>query len=295
MNHTPNSAITETLREAINKERILQLGIIGNPLSHSSSPKMQNAGLKHLGVKGSYDKYELSQESFSQEFTQLLSKIDGLNVTIPFKEEVINYLNYIDPLVERVGAVNTIIIRNDSIEGYNTDYYGFLASIRDLNLEGKEVSILGAGGAAKAVFVALEDLGVSKITACVRNRQRAEKRIPKISKVKLEIKVLDPAEAFDFGDSSLLVNCTPVGQGRLSDELPITLDKLKTLQAGATVYDLIYSDTRFLKEARDLGYKTIDGSQMLLHQGVKSLTMWTGSETTDELIKAMAEGLYSLD
>ncbi len=272
---------------AINKT--LKLGIVGNPLSHTRSPLMQSAGMQALGIAGSYDKYEISEDAFSEAFPKLLSELDGLNITIPYKEEILKYLNDKDPLVKKIGAANTIHIHDGIIKGYNTDYYGFVASLGDLDLKDKKVSILGAGGAAKAIIIALEDMGVAEIDVFVRNKRKSLKTLPGVEHlINLHVRSIDTE--VDFSESSLLVNCTPIGQGRLADEIPIEPNEIKNMAVGATVYDLIYSDTLLLKAAREMGCKTIDGKEMLIQQGVKSLSIWTGQKISDELVSSMRAG-----
>ena len=122
-----------------------KLGIIGSTLSHSKSPQMQLAGLKYLGLEGSYEKFEIDQENFEFEITGLIRSLDGLNITIPYKESILKYLNICDPLVERIGAANTLEVRDGNIYGYNTDYYGFKKSLEDYDLQKAQVSILGSG------------------------------------------------------------------------------------------------------------------------------------------------------
>lgn len=279
--------------EISNQSKTLKLGIVGNPLSHTRSPQMQSAGLSQLGVNGSYEKFEISEEKFSDEFPKLLGELDGVNVTIPYKEEILRYLNKTDPLVERIGAANTIHIHDGLIAGSNTDYYGFKRSLGDLDLRDKKVSILGAGGAAKAVIIALEDMGVADIDVYVRNKRKALKSLPDMEHL-INIHLRNFDTEIDFSESSLLVNCTPIGQGRLAHEIPIEPNELKYMSMGATVFDLIYTDTLLLKAAREMGCKTIDGSEMLIQQGVKSLSIWTGQEITDELVQAMRDGFNTI-
>ena len=263
-----------------------KLGILGNTLSHSKSPDIQIAGLEYLGLKGSYGKYELDPEKFNREINELLSELDGINVTIPYKETILKYLNKKDALVTRIGATNTLMMTSLGIQGYNTDYYGFMESLNGIDLKKKTASILGSGGASKAIIIALEDMGIEKINILVRNLDKAEGKLPK---TKVEIETSLYTEETDISKSDIVINCTPVGQGRLADGMPLTDDQIKSLKKNSIVYDLIYSDTLLLKKAKDLGLKTINGSKMLILQGVKSLSIWTGCEITDGLVKAMTD------
>lgn len=270
---------------------MLKLGILGHPLSHSRSPEMQAAGLKYLGIEGSYEKFDVAQEDFTDTLQAIFSKLGGLNVTIPYKEKILNYLNMRDKLVERIGAANTVMISEGMIKGYNTDYYGFIDSVSQLNLKGKNIALLGAGGAARAVMVALEDLEPELINVYVRNFQKYDGNLPTVSKTNISLHLYDDNSS--LAEADLVINCTPMGQGRLDDEMPLSTLQIEALKDTAVIYDLIYSDTRLLKTARNKGHKTIDGSKMLIMQGVHSLRIWTGKPITDGLVEAMSAAFYS--
>jgi shikimate dehydrogenase len=266
-----------------------KLGVLGNTLSHSKSPDIQIAGLEYLGLEGSYGKYEIDPDNFNKEINQLLSELDGLNVTIPYKEKILKYLNKKDVLVTRIGATNTLTMTSLGIYGYNTDHYGFTESIKEINLKNKTAAIIGSGGASKAIIVALNDLGVSKIKVLVRNLDKAELNIPKTT-TEIELKL--NTEELELNDTDILINCTPIGQGRLRDDMPITISQLKSLNKGSYVYDLIYNETLLLKNAAELGLRTFNGSEMLILQGVKSLSIWTGADITEGLKNAMREAFH---
>jgi len=268
-----------------------QLGVLGNTLSHSKSPDIQVAGLEYLGLAGSYGKHELDPENFDKEINQLLSQLDGLNVTIPYKETVLKYLNKKDELVKRIGATNTLMMTSLGIQGFNTDYYGFTESLKDVDLKEKTVSIIGAGGASKAIIIALEDMGVKKINIHVRNLGKAEGSVPR-TRVDTDV-LLYTEEETDLTEADLVINCTPVGQGRLADTMPLTEGQINTLNKDTIVYDLIYSDTLLLKTAKKRKLKTINGADMLVLQGVKSLSIWTGCEIDAGLIKTMTDAFHN--
>lgn len=269
----------------------LKLGILGSNLAHSKSPQIQKAGLEFLKVQGSYETFELAPEEFDTKVNLLLSKVNGLNVTIPYKSSVMKYLNHRDSLVDRIGATNTLVIKDGRIYGYNTDYWGFTKSLEAHDLKGKPVSIIGSGGASKAIMIALEDMGVEEINLYVRNLVKAEDNLPVIKKTKLNLRLFTEQE--NLNHSALIVNATPVGQGRLASGMPLSLQQIELLRGGTIVYDLIYSDTQLLQEARKCKLHVIDGSQMLILQGVKSLSLWTGTEINDKLIKAMSNAFYA--
>lgn len=266
-----------------------RLGVLGNTLSHSRSPDIQIAGLEFLGLEGSYGKYELDPENFDKEINELLSEIDGLNITIPYKERILKYLNKKDPLVTRIGATNTLMMTSLGIQGFNTDYYGFIESLGKNNLKSKTANIIGAGGASRAIMIALEDLGIKKINIIARNLEKVETNLPKL---KVEHELVLYTEELDLPECDILINCTPVGQGRLSDTMPITKKQIEKLKPNSIVYDLIYEDTLLLNTAKKNGLKTINGSAMLILQGVKSLSIWTGAEITKGLIEEMEKAFY---
>lgn len=268
----------------------LKLGILGSNLAHSKSPQIQKAGLEFLKLQGTYETFELAPEEFDSKINLLLSKIDGLNVTIPYKSSVMKYLNHRDSLVDRIGATNTLVIKDGRINGYNTDYWGFTKSLEAYDLSGKPVSIIGSGGASKAIIIALEDMGVEEINLYVRNLVKAEDSLPSVKKTKLNLKLFTEQE--NLNHSALIVNTTPVGQGRLSNSMPLTLQQIELLRGGTVVYDLIYSETQLLQEAKKCKLHVIDGSQMLILQGAKSLSLWTGAEVTEKLITAMSNAFY---
>ncbi len=270
---------------------MLKLGILGHPLSHSRSPEMQAAGLKYLELEGSYQKFEVAQEDFSDTLPEIFSNIYGLNVTIPYKEKILNYLNMRDKLVERIGAANTLLISEGMIKGYNTDYYGFIDSLRDYNFKNKKIAVLGAGGAARAVMIALEDMEPEHIDIHVRNFQKYDGNLPTVTKTNISLHLYDDSSS--LAEADLIINCTPMGQGRLSDEMPLSSPQVDGLKDSALVYDLIYGDTRLLKTARNKGLKTIDGSRMLIMQGVHSLKIWTGKPVSDGLVDTMSSAFFA--
>jgi shikimate dehydrogenase len=264
----------------------MKLGVLGGNLGHSKSPQIQNAGIKYLGLDASYEKFEIDPDDFSKDIAKLLSELDGINVTIPYKEDIVNYLNKADELVNRIGASNTLIVKKGYIEGTNTDYFGFMESLKGFDLKSKKVAVLGAGGASRAVLVALDDIGVDQINIYVRNIAKAkETRFPRIKKANREILLFNHES--DFSGIDLVINCTPVGQGRLVDSSPLEKEHLASLKDSSIVYDLVYEKTELLKQAEAKGLKTIDGSEMLILQAAKSLSLWSEEKLTDELIDVM--------
>lgn len=249
------------------RDEKLALGVLGSTLKHSLSPQIHAEAIKFSGIDADYKKYEVEEGDFEAEIRPLLASLSGLNVTIPYKERVLNYINKIDKLAKRIGAVNTIKVnRGGLIEGYNTDYYGFQESLKGIDLKGKKATILGCGGAARAVIIALEDLGLNKIDIRVRNVDKVVNSLPRVSNCELEVNLFNRES--DTSDIDILINATPVGQGRLSNEMPVTERQLEVLGPSAVVYDLIYSDTLLLQKAKERGLKAINGGEMLDRKSV---------------------------
>jgi shikimate dehydrogenase len=268
--------------------RFFKLGLIGCSLAHSKSPEIQLAGLKHLGIDGEYSKFEIDPSNFASKVNVLASQLDGLNVTIPYKETILKYLNHRDHLVEKIGATNTLVMKDGQLHGYNTDYWGFIKSLDAHELKGKKASIIGAGGASRAIIIALNDMGLEEINVYVRNVHKVEGTLPQIKKAKLNLKLY--TEDIELKDTAIIINATPVGQGRLANGMPISIAQLELLREGTIIYDLIYQDTCLIQEAQKCKLVTINGSEMLILQAVQSLSLWTGEAITDDLIKAMRAG-----
>lgn len=272
------------------RDEKLALGILGSTLKHSFSPRIHLAAIKFAGLDAEYEKYEVLEENFEDEIRPLLANLHGLNVTIPYKEKVLNYINKVDKLAKRIGAVNTIKVnRGGLIEGYNTDYYGFQESLKGIDLKGKNASILGSGGAARAVIIALEDMGVAKIDVRVRNVDKVVNNLPRVDNCELNVNLFNRES--DTSEIDILINATPVGQGRLANEMPITEKQIEILKSTAVIYDLIYSDTLFIQKAAEKGLKTINGAEMLVLQAAQSFSIWTGVPLSNELIAVMRSAM----
>ena len=272
------------------RDEKLALGILGSTLKHSLSPQIQAEAIKFAGLDAEYDKYEVLEENFEDEIRPLLANLHGLNVTIPYKERVLNYINKVDKLAKRIGAVNTIKVnRGGLIEGYNTDYYGFQESLKGIDLKGKNATILGSGGAALAVIIALEDMGVAKIDVRVRNVDKVVNNLPRVDASELNVNLFNRES--DTSEIDILINATPVGQGRLANEMPVTERQIEVLKSTAVVYDLIYSDTLLIQKAKERALKSINGAEMLVLQAAQSFSLWTGVPLSDELVAVMRSAM----
>ena len=272
------------------RDEKLALGILGSTLKHSLSPQIQAEAIKFAGLDAEYDKYEVLEENFEDEIRPLLANLHGLNVTIPYKERVLNYINKVDKLAKRIGAVNTIKVnRGGLIEGYNTDYYGFQESLKGVDLKGKNATILGSGGAARAVIIALEDMGVAKIDVRVRNVDKVVNNLPRVDASELNVNLFNRES--DTSEIDILINATPVGQGRLANEMPVTERQIEVLKSTAVVYDLIYSDTLLIQKAKERALKSINGAEMLVLQAAQSFSIWSGVKLSDEIVAVMRSAM----
>ena len=251
-------------------------GLIGYPIKHSLSPAMHNAAFKKLKMNALYMLFEKTREEFPAAVRQLKAMgASGFNVTVPYKEEIIPYLDGLDAQAKRIGAVNTVLNQKGRFIGYNTDALGFIASLKeDLAFvpKGKSIFIIGAGGAARAIGFALAKEKAKLIVFCDCLAEKAERLAKDIKGIFPDCLVLGqtqgPAPTID-----LLVNASNCGM-KNSDPLPI---EPKILPAGIKVYDIIYnpSPTKLVKEAGKRGIKAINGLGMLLGQGRAAFEIWT--------------------
>ena len=259
------------------------LALIGNPVSHSLSPIMQNAAIQYLGLDLIYMAIPCKNEDL-EIVVNSVKKMNckGLNITIPFKQKVFDMCSEISPVAKKVKAINTLKL-NDNKDwiGTNTDIDGFIYPLKKLNLIKKSSLILGSGGAARSVIQGLIELKLSKITIISRKQNALNELITNF-KNDIEIKGLlntnnDIKNLIQEAD--LIINTTPVGMSNTTniDELPFGQGFWDSINSKTIVYDLIYnpSPTPFLKFCDKKGCMTIDGTQMLIAQGAKSLSFWT--------------------
>ena len=259
------------------------LALIGNPVSHSLSPIMQNAAIQYLGLDLIYMAIPCKDEDL-EIVVQSLKKMNckGLNITIPFKQKVFNMCSEISPVAKKVKAINTLKL-TDSKDwiGTNTDIDGFIYPLKNLNLIKKSSLILGSGGAARSVIQGLIKLEFSKITIISRNKSSLNELITNF-KNDIEIEgLLSTNNEINnlIQETDLIINTTPVGMSNTinNDEIPFGKNFWDSINSKTIVYDLIYnpSPTPFLKFCDKKGCMTIDGTQMLIAQGAKSLSFWT--------------------
>ena len=259
------------------------LALIGNPVSHSLSPIMQNAAIQYLGLDLIYVAIPCKDEDL-EIVVNSLKKMNckGLNITIPFKQKVFNMCSEISPVAKKVKAINTLKLTDDKDWiGTNTDIDGFIYPLKNLNLIKKSSLILGSGGAARSVIQGLIKLKLSKITIISRNKSSLNELITNF-KNDIEIEgLLSTNNEINnlIQETDLIINTTPVGMSNTinNDEIPFGKNFWDSINSKTIVYDLIYnpSPTPFLKFCDKKGCMTIDGTQMLIAQGAKSLSFWT--------------------
>ncbi len=268
-------------------------GVIGWPVDHSRSPKLHGFWLAQYGLSGRYDKLPVPPEDVGA-FLEALPKepgFRGVNVTLPNKVAVLPYLAEVDPVARRIGAVNTIVVRPDgSLQGSNTDAFGFLASLRAdapkmWRAANGPAVVLGAGGASRAIIVALLDAGTPELRLTNRSREKAEALAAEFGN---RLQVVDwDDRATALAGAGLLVNTTSLGMGGQPD-LDLPLDDLPVT---ALVNDIVYTplETGLLAAARARGNPVVDGLGMLLHQGRPGFEAWFGvaPEVTPELRAAV--------
>jgi len=257
---------------------------------------MHNAAFVAQGMYAMYGAFDVPPEQLAQAVAGIRTLgLLGVNVTIPYKEAVMAYLDEVAPTARQVGAVNTIVNRGGRLIGYNTDGWGFLISLeeRGVRVAGRHVVLLGAGGAARAVALHLAMAGAAKITIINRTRARAEFLLADLARahqpVVAAVADVGSQEAREaLSEAGLVVNCTPVGMAPDVDHTP--LDDVSLLPPGAVVYDTIYRplETRLLREARERGLLTINGLSMLVHQGACSWEYWFGRRGPVEVMRAAA-------
>ena len=245
--------------------------VIGNPINHSLSPKLHNYWLKENNIDAIYDKKKIEEKNLQNIISEVKEKkINGINVTVPFKRAVIPYLDRLSPEAEQTQSVNTIILSNDNLVGHNTDILGFDKAIKNLNFDmrGKKIFILGAGGVVPSIIFALNKMNVSKIIISNRTKEKAEN-------LKSRFYNLEILEWGDINDFDVIINATSLG---LNKE-PINLDFSKFAK-NKLFYDVIYNpeETNFLKEGKKLGNRTENGKLMFIYQAFEAFKLWHGIE-----------------
>ena len=243
--------------------------VIGNPIEHSLSPQIHEFWMKKNNINAFYKKQKLNNTDLRDYILKIKNKeIDGINVTIPFKKEIISYLDELSPEADKTQSVNTIYLSNEKVIGHNTDINGFKFAIRDTKYDAtdKKVFILGAGGVVSSIILALIDMNVSNIIVTNRTKSKADD-------LKNLFKSVKTVEWGDIPDFDMIINATSLG---LKNE-EINLD-LSNTKNDKFFYDVIYNpnETNFLRNARRAGKYAENGKKMFIYQAAEAFRIWHG-------------------
>ncbi|MBV8696039.1 MAG: shikimate dehydrogenase [Chloroflexi bacterium] len=274
-----------------------RVGLIGDPVAHSYSPRFQQAAFDALGIEAHYELWHTPALQLPMRI-QSLRNIDcfGANVTIPHKQAVLPLLDHIDPLAARIGAVNTIVHRAGLLWGYNTDAPGLLLALQEhgvgeqhnkaTSLKGCTAILLGAGGAARGAVFALAGAGVERLLLVNRHLERAQMLAAQVQQDYAGILLCldDPSVLAAYPDS-IIINATPTGMH--DDSSPLPAEVLSRFAPDTFIYDMIYNpaETSLLRQARARGLRAANGLSLLLHQGALSFTLWTGREAPLDVMR----------
>jgi shikimate dehydrogenase len=262
------------------------IGIFGNPIEHTLSPQMHNSAFKSLKLDMCYIPFRVSPDSLSQAVNAIKGlNMLGANITVPHKEKAIPLLDEVSEEAKFIGAINTVVNSDDKLTGYNTDGRGFMSSLSEENIsvEGKSVFIIGTGGASRAISYYLSEEAL-KLSFFDVDKPKAEKLLADLNKIRDNVFLHDSADDIDKFD--MVINATPLGL-KPSDPMPLDPD---LLHKEIILCDLVYKKTNLLREAEKKGCKIINGSGMLLWQGVLAFELWTGIKPP---VDVMREALLS--
>ena len=270
--------------------------VVANPIKHSISPFIHNSAFEATNTNGVYLAWEVDATELAETVANIRRyQMYGINLSMPYKEQVIPYLDQLSAEACLIGAVNTVVNREGTLIGYNTDGKGFFKSLPSFKISGKRMVLLGAGGAAKAILAQAILDGVSQISVFVRSSSM-EKTRPYLEKIQnatgFRVDLFALEDVQDLQDSitkaDLLVNATSVGMDGSSQPIPTSI----VLPEKLMVADVIYQpfETPFLKWARNQGNQSINGLGMLLYQAAEAFELWTGKEMpTDQIWESLKQ------
>jgi len=259
-------------------------GVFGNPISHSLSPIMHNTAFSHIGYDAAYLAFKV--ENIADAVAGIRGmNIRGVSVTIPHKVSIMPFLDELDGMAEKIGAVNTVINQKGLLTGYNSDWLGAVKALSEkTEVRGKNTAVIGAGGAARAIGFGIKAKG-GHVTITNRSADKGEKLAADIGAAFL------PLPDFKGGKYEILINTTPLGMTPNTDGTPV---HRKFLEKGMVVMDIVYNPlkTRFLREAEERGCVTADGVSMFVCQGAFQFELWTWETAPTEVMrKAVLEAL----
>jgi len=242
--------------------------VIGNPIEHSLSPKLHSRWIKENNLDAVYEKKQLNQNDIKEIIDDVKKgKIDGINVTVPFKKSIIPFLDTLSPIANEAQSVNTIFKKGNKIVGENTDILGFEKAMKHINynVKNKKAFILGAGGVVPSIILALKKLGVSKISLSNRTKEKAED----LKKIYKDLEVISWGQCVDF---DIIINATSLGLKK-DDQIELDFSKFKS---DKLFYDVIYnpSKTNFLLKGEELGNKIENGKMMFIYQAQLAFKIW---------------------
>ncbi len=274
-------------------------GVLGNPVEHSLSPAIHNAAFQHLGLNYVYLAFRVEQVKEAVQGIRALGNMCGFSVTIPHKISTMEFLDTIDDTAKHIGAINTIVKTDDTLTGYNTDALGALQALRQAKapLAGKQVLILGSGGAARAIAfgIALHEPITSMTLLGIVDDERATLAadLRKGSTITInEGHLSEETLGLAIEQCQVLIHCTPLGMHPKVDGTCVPKNLLKP---HLTVMDIVYNprETRLLREAREIGCTAIPGLEMFLHQAVAQFELWTGQSAPTQVMREILEAQFS--
>jgi len=292
------------------------VGLIGEPVAHSYSPRFQQAAFDALNIAARYELWQTSTGELAARVASLLApNYLGANVTIPHKEAVLSLLDVVDPLATRIGAVNTIVQRDEYLYGYNTDAPALLRVLAEngigkegagneqwgniVSLKGHTAVLLGAGGAARGAAFALVEAGVKRLIIVNRTLERAQRLAADVQQGRdCQVFSLNDPDYLIPHPRSIIINATSVGMHRADgneesaeDAVPLPARILERFNADTFVLDMVYhpAETRLLIQSRILGLRAVNGLSMLLHQGALAFTLWTRQPAPLAVMRAALE------
>jgi len=242
--------------------------VIGNPIEHSLSPKLHNHWIKENKINATYDKKQLNESDIKEIIDEIKKgKIDGINVTVPFKKSIIPFLDQLTSVAKEVQSVNTIFKKDNKVVGDNTDIGGFEKGLKyiNYNLKNKNVFILGAGGVVPSIILVLKRLGAAKIILSNRTKKKADD----LKKKYTDLEIIDWGKTPDF---NMIINATSLG---LKNDDQIKLN-YADIGKNKLFYDIIYnpSKTKFLSKAKQLGNQIENGKMMFIYQAQLAFKIW---------------------
>jgi len=274
-------------------------GVIGNPVEHSLSPAIHNAAFQKLGLNFVYLAFRVEAIGDAIKGLRALGNFRGASVTIPHKVSAVSFLDSVEPTAGHIGAINTIVATDGTLTGYNTDATGALRALREgaVVLKGRQVIMLGSGGAARAIAFALgTESGIDRLTILgIDDQERTALARDLQSKTGMPVQALPLDERTlqrALPDAQVLIHCTPMG---MSPKVHETSVPAVLLHAGLTVMDIVYNprDTLLLKNARAAGCRTISGLEMFLHQAAAQFELWTNQAAPTDVMRSALEARFS--